>query len=123
MKKISVGLLEFGTVGSGMAKILLQSPQVIESRLGATLALKWIADLDLETDRGVAVDNGVLTTDAGEVINDPEVDIVVELIGGYDAAKRFILQAIENGKHVVTANKALLAAHGDEIFRQHRKRV
>ena len=116
MKKISVGLLGFGTVGSGMAKILLQNSQVIESRLGATLALKWIADLDLETDRGVAVDNGVLTTDAGEVINDPEVDIVVELIGGYDAAKRFILQAIENGKHVVTANKALLAAHGDEIF-------
>ena len=116
MKSINVGLLGFGTVGSGMAKILLQSPQVIESRLGATLALKWIADLDLETDRGVAVDKGILTTDAGEVINDPEVDIVVELIGGYDTAKRFILQAIENGKHVVTANKALLAAHGDEIF-------
>jgi homoserine dehydrogenase len=116
MKTINVGLLGFGTVGSGMAKILLQSPEVIESRLGATLALKWIADLDLETDRGVAVDTGILTTDAGEVINDPEVDIVVELIGGYETAKRFILKAIENGKHIVTANKALLAAHGDEIF-------
>jgi homoserine dehydrogenase len=116
MKTINVGLLGFGTVGSGMAKILLQSPEVIESRLGATLALKWIADLDLDTDRGVAVDTGILTTDAEEVINDPEVDIVVELIGGYETAKRFILQAIENGKHIVTANKALLAAHGDEIF-------
>ena len=116
MKTINVGLLGFGTVGSGMAKILLQSPEVIESRLGATLALKWIADLDLDTDRGVAVDTGILTTDAQEVINDPEVDIVVELIGGYETAKRFILQAIEKGKHIVTANKALLAAHGDEIF-------
>jgi homoserine dehydrogenase len=116
MKKINVGLLGFGTVGSGMAKILLQSPEVIESRLGATLALKWIADLDLESDRGVAVDNGILTTDAGKVINDPEVDIVVELIGGYEPAKSFILEAIDNGKHIVTANKALLAAHGDEIF-------
>jgi len=116
MKIINVGLLGFGTVGSGMAKILLQSPEVIESRLGATLALKWIADLDLDTDRGVAVDTGILTTDAQEVINDPEVDIVVELIGGYETAKRFILQAIENGKHIVTANKALLAVHGDEIF-------
>jgi homoserine dehydrogenase len=116
MKTINVGLLGFGTVGSGMTKILLQSPEVIESRLGATLALKWIADLDLKRDRGVAVDQGILTTDAGEVINDPEVDIVVELIGGYEPAKGFILKAIENGKHVVTANKALLAAHGDEIF-------
>ncbi|UCD87850.1 MAG: homoserine dehydrogenase [Desulfobacterales bacterium] len=116
MKTINIGLLGFGTVGCGMTKILLQSPGVIESRLGATLALKWIADLDLEGDRGVPVDESILTTDAGEVINDPEVDIVVELIGGYEPAKRFILKAIENGKHVVTANKALLAAHGDEIF-------
>lgn len=116
MKTINVGLLGFGTVGSGTAKILLESQDVIESRLGATLALKWIADLDLERDRGVAVSREILTTDAGKVLNDPEVDIIVELIGGYDTAKRLILQAIENGKHVVTANKALLAAHGDEIF-------
>lgn len=116
MKTINVGLLGFGTVGSGTAKMLLESQDVIESRLGATLALKWIADLDLERDRGVAVSREILTTDAGKVLNDPEVDIIVELIGGYDTAKRLILQAIENGKHVVTANKALLAAHGDEIF-------
>ncbi len=116
MKKIRVGLLGFGTVGSGMAKILLENQDVIESRLGASLELRWIADLDLETDRGVSVDRKILTTDANIVINDPEVDIVVELIGGYEPAKTFILQAIEKGKQVVTANKALLAAYGDEVF-------
>ena len=116
MRTMKVGLLGFGTVGSGVAKILLESPEVIESRLGARLALKWIAALDLKRDRRVTVDKKILTTDAKKVINDPEVDIVVELIGGYDPATGFILQAIENGKHVVTANKALLAAHGDEIF-------
>ncbi len=116
MNKIRIGLLGFGTVGSGTAKILLENRDVIASRFGAHLELKWIADLDLETDRGVSVDEKILTTDANMVINDPEVDIVVELIGGYEPAKSFILQAIEKGKHVVTANKALLAAHGDEIF-------
>ncbi len=116
MKKIQVGLLGFGTVGSGVVKILLENREVIESRLGASLALKWIADLDLERDREVVVDTGLLTTDSEMVIDDPEVDIVVELIGGYEPAKSFILKAIENGKHIVTANKALLAAHGDEIF-------
>jgi homoserine dehydrogenase len=116
MKKIHVGLLGFGTVGSGTAKILLENREVIESRLGASLELKWIADLDIETDRGVAVDQRILTTDAGLVVNDPGVDVIVELIGGYEPAKSFMLKAIENGKHVVTANKALLAAHGDEIF-------
>ena len=116
MKQIHIGLLGFGTVGSGMVKILLENREVIESRLGASLALKWIADLDLERDRGVAVDASLLTTDAEMIVDDPEVDIVVELVGGYEPAKSFILKAIENGKHVVTANKALLAAHGDEIF-------
>ncbi len=116
MKKIQVGLLGFGTVGTGVVKILLENREVIESRLGATLALKWIADLDLERGREVVVDTGLLTTDSEMVIDDPEVDIVVELIGGYEPAKSFILKAIENGKHIVTANKALLAAHGDEIF-------
>ena len=122
MKKIYVGLLGFGTVGSGMVKILLENREVIESRLGASLALKWVADLDLERDRGVPVDPGLLTTDAEAVINDQEVDILVELMGGYEPARSFILKAIENGKHVVTANKALLAAHGDEIFSAASKR-
>ncbi len=116
MKKIDVGLLGFGTVGSGMVKILLENRKVIESRVGASLVIKWIAARNLKRDRGVVVDTGLLTTDAEMVIDDPEVDIVVELIGGYEPAKSFILKAIENGRHVVTANKALLAAHGDEIF-------
>lgn len=116
MKKINVGLLGFGTVGSGMAKILLTNQDVIESRLGTSLTLKWIADLDIERDRGFAVDPGILTKDAAAVIRDPDVDIVVELIGGYEPAKSFILKAIDQGKHIVTANKALLAKHGDEVF-------
>jgi homoserine dehydrogenase len=116
MKKINVGLLGFGTVGSGMAKILLNNQDVIESRLGTSLTLKWIADLDIERDRGFAVDPGILTTDASAVIHDRDVDIVVELVGGYEPAKSFILKAIDQGKHVVTANKALLAKHGDEVF-------
>jgi homoserine dehydrogenase len=116
MKKIQVGLLGFGTVGSGMVKILLENREVIESRLGASLALKRIAVHDLEKDRGVAVDASLLTTNAEMVIDDPEVDIVVELIGGYEPAKTLMLRAIENGKQVVTANKALLAAYGGEIF-------
>lgn len=116
MKKIHIGLLGFGTVGSGMVKILLENREVIESHLGASLALKRIAVHDLERDRGVAVDASLLTTDVETVIDDPEVDIVVELIGGYEPAKSFILRAIENGKQVVTANKALLAAYGNEIF-------
>jgi homoserine dehydrogenase len=116
MKKINVGLLGFGTVGSGMAKILLNNQDVIESRLGTSLTLKWIADHDIERDRGFAVDPGILTTDVEAVIGDPDIDIVVELVGGYEPAKTFILKAIEQGKHVVTANKALLAKHGDEVF-------
>jgi homoserine dehydrogenase len=116
MKKINVGLLGFGTVGSGMAKILLNNQGVIESRLGTSLTLKWIADHDIERDRGFAVDPGILTTDVEAVIGDPDIDIVVELVGGYEPAKTFILKAIEQGKHVVTANKALLAKHGDEVF-------
>ena len=116
MKTINVGVLGFGTVGSGMVKIMLDNADVIQARLGAALTLKWIADHHPERDRGFPVDASILTTDAEAVVNDPEVDIVVELIGGYEAARSLILKAIENGKHVVTANKALLAAYGDEVF-------
>jgi len=116
MRKICIGLLGFGTVGSGTAKILVENREVLKSRLGADLELKWIADLDITRDRGIAVDRKILTTNAEAVINDPEVDVVVELIGGYVPAKQFILKALKNGKQVVTANKALLASHGNEIF-------
>jgi homoserine dehydrogenase len=118
MKEIKVGLIGFGTVGSGVVGILQKNSRLIEKRMGAKLVLKRIADIDLETDRGVKLKPGVLTRRAEDVIKDPEIDIVVELIGGIEPAKTFILKAIRNKKHVVTANKALLALHGDEIFRE-----
>jgi len=118
MREIKVGLIGFGTVGSGVARILQKNSRLIEKRMGARLILKRIADVDLKTDRGVKLKPGVLTPRAEEVIRDPEIDIVMELIGGIEPAKTFILRAIRNRKHIVTANKALLALHGDEIFRE-----
>jgi homoserine dehydrogenase len=117
MEKIKVGLIGFGTVGSGVVKILQKNSRLIENRMGAKIVLKRIADIDLKTDRGVRLGPGSLTTKADEVIKDPEIDIVMELMGGIEPAKTFILRAIQNRKHIVTANKALLALHGDEIFR------
>ncbi|MBF0565476.1 MAG: homoserine dehydrogenase [Nitrospirae bacterium] len=114
---INVGIIGFGTVGSGTAKILLNNRALIKKRTGLDLNLKRIADLDVVTDRGVKVPDGVLTTSASDVLNDPDIQIVVELIGGIQPAKKFILEAIGNGKNVVTANKALLATHGEDIFK------
>ncbi|NGZ02699.1 MAG: homoserine dehydrogenase [Nitrospira sp. WS238] len=114
--RIGVGIVGFGTVGAGVAKILLNSATLITRRVGASIELVRVADLDIARDRGVALAPGVLTTDAKQVLSDPNIDIVIELIGGYDTAKRVILEAIAAGKHVVTANKALLAVHGEEIF-------
>ena len=116
MKAIQVGLIGFGTVGSGVVKVLRQNADVIEKRMGRPVVLARIADLDVTTDRGVQVPAGTLTTKVGDILDDPAIDIVVELIGGHEPAKRFILQAIERKKSVVTANKALLADHGEEIF-------
>jgi homoserine dehydrogenase len=116
MKDIYVGLLGFGTIGAGVVKLLAGNGGLIEEKLGARLTLKRIADLDITTDRGVPVDAGVLTRNADDVLTDPDISVVIELIGGYEPAKSFVLKAIENGKHVVTANKALLALHGREIF-------
>jgi homoserine dehydrogenase len=116
METIKVGLLGFGTIGVGVVKTMLEQKSLLRSRLGVTLELKKIADLDITTPRDVDVDRALLTTDAHEILNDPDIQIVVELIGGYEPAKSLILQAIRNGKHVVTANKALLAVHGGEIF-------
>lgn len=118
MREIKVGLIGFGTVGTGVVTILQKNSKLIERRMGARLILKRIADIDLKTDRGVKLKPGVLTRRAEDVIRDPEIDIIMELIGGAEPAKTFILQAIRNKKHIVTANKALLALHGDEIFRE-----
>ncbi len=118
MKEIKVGLIGFGTVGGGVVKILQKNFRLIEKRMGAKIVLKRIADMDLKTDRGVKLSLGVLTRRAEDIIEDPEIDIVMELMGGIEPAKTFILSAIRNKKHIVTANKALLALHGDEIFRE-----
>lgn len=114
MKKIKIGIIGFGTVGAGVAANLLNNGEVIAKRTGIELELTGIADLDITTDRGVAVPPGILTTDAAALI--AKVDVVVELIGGTTAAKKFILAALQAGKPVVTANKALLALHGEELF-------
>ncbi len=116
MNEISIGLIGFGTVGSGVVKILQENQDLLRARVGIPLRLKRIADLDLESDRGIQVDRSVLTTDANAILHDPEISIVIELIGGYEPARTFILEAFRNGKQVVTANKALLAEHGTEIF-------
>lgn len=117
MKEINIGLLGCGTVGTGVAKILIENKDLISSRVGASLTLKYIADIDTEKDRGVRFDSGVLIADAHKVVNDPDIDIIVEMIGGEGIAKNLIIEALDNRKHVVTANKALLAKHGNVIFK------
>jgi len=118
MKEIKIGILGLGTVGTGIAKILYDNAPLITSRLGATLTLKKCADIDLQKNRGIQFEDGVLTSDAYEVVNDPEIDIVLEMIGGETIAKDLILKAIDNGKHIVTANKALLASQGNMLFKK-----
>jgi len=116
MKSVKVGLIGFGTIGCGVVKILQDNQEIIKDRLGLSVDVIKIADLDITTVREVKVEAGVLTTNADEVLDHPDIDIVVELIGGYEPARSFILKAIQNNKHVVTANKALLAKHGEEVF-------
>ncbi len=116
MKAIKVGLLGFGTVGSGVVRLLTEQREMLARRLGTDLVLARIADPDLERPRPVTVPRELLTARAADVLDDPEIDIVVELIGGLDPARDYMLTAIERGKHVVTANKALLAHHGNELL-------
>lgn len=116
MKEIRVGLIGFGTVGTGLVRVLAENQDQIRRRAGIPIRIARIADLDVTTDRGVKVDPSILTTDAKPILSDPGIDVVVELIGGYEPAKSFILEAIRNKKHVVTANKALLAKAGEEIL-------
>lgn len=116
MQQVNVGIIGFGTVGSGTVEILLQNRDIISDRVGSEIIVKKIADLDIQSDRGISIEPGVLTTEGMEVVDDPEIDIVVELIGGVKEAKNYILKAMKKGKHVVTANKALLAEYGKEIY-------
>src|SRR5512132_2242848 len=126
MKPINVGLLGLGTVGLGTWTVLRRNEEEITRRAGRPIRITWIAERALDRARELikGADGVHLTDDARVVLTNPDVDIVIELIGGLEPARTFVLQAIENGKHVVTANKALLARHGNEIFAAaHRKGV
>lgn len=116
MKPVQVGLIGFGNVGSGVVRLLIEHGDRFRRRLGTALQLKKVADIDPDRPRPVALPPGLLTDQAREILNDPEIDIVVELIGGTVEAYDLIMAAMARGKHVVTANKALLALHGNEIF-------
>ncbi len=116
MKSVNVGIIGFGTVGAGTVEALVKNREIIRNRVGAEIVVRRIADLDVSSDRGVTINPEVLTPDAMEIIEDPEIQIVAELMGGVDKARDFILSAMEHGKHVVTANKALLAEQGREIY-------
>ena len=116
MKPIQVGLLGIGTVGSGTFNVLTRNAQEIQRRAGRGIAITMVADLDVARAKAVVGEGVQVVDDARKVIANPEIDIVIELIGGYGIAKALVLEAIAAGKHVVTANKALLAVHGTEIF-------
>ena len=117
MDAVKVGLLGLGTVGGGTATVLTRNAEEIQARLGRAIQISHAAGLGITSQTLLDPATTKLTEDAFEVVNDPEVEIVVELIGGYTLAKELVLKAIENGKHVVTANKALIATHGPEILR------
>ncbi|NDI84314.1 homoserine dehydrogenase [Undibacterium crateris] len=117
MKPIKVGLLGIGTVGSGTFNVLKRNQQEIMRRAGRSIEITMIADLNTERARELAGDSCEVVNDGNLVVTHPDIDIVIELIGGYGIAKDLVLKAIANGKHVVTANKALLATHGNEIFK------
>ena len=117
MKEIKIGVLGFGTVGAGVVEGIQKNGTLMAERTGLLPVVAKIADLDIETDRGITVPDGVLTTDAMSVICDPDIDLIVELVGGTSVARTFTLEALKQGKPVVTANKALLADYGEEIYR------
>ncbi|MDX9706305.1 MAG: homoserine dehydrogenase, partial [Azospira sp.] len=116
MKPINVGLVGIGTVGGGTWAVLQRNAEEITRRAGRPIRITVVADKNVELAKQVTGGACRITDDAFAVVNDPDVEIVVELIGGYGVARDVVMQAIANGKHVVTANKALLAVHGTEIF-------
>jgi len=116
VKSINVGLLGIGTVGGGAYRVLARNQEEIGRRAGCSITMKVVADKDLDKVRSIVGERALVTANALEVVDNPEIDIIVELIGGTGIARELILKAIAKGKHVVTANKALLAQHGNEIF-------
>ncbi len=122
MSTIGVGVLGFGTVGSGVVHLIQERAELVRGRTGIDVRLRWVADPDTRRQRSVALRGAPLVADAESRLGDPDVQVVVELIGGIEPARRLILSAIAAGKHVVTANKALLSRHGAEIFAAARTR-
>ena len=116
MESVNIGVIGFGTIGSGVVEALLKKRQYLKDKTGLNINLKAICDKDLKTKRHISVKKSLLTKDADRILNDPQIDIVVELIGGIYPAKEIIKKALQNGKHVVTANKALLCHKGAELF-------
>jgi len=121
MKDISIGLLGFGAIGTGVVKLLQRNGSLINRRLGARLILARVADVRPGPRPGAKLKRGIFTTDAEAVIDDPNIPIIIELIGGDTVALKLVRRALEKGKHVVTANKALLAKHAEELFRAAQK--
>ena len=115
-RKVKIGLIGFGKVGTGVLKLLRSNRSLIYQKIGAGLEIKRICDVDIRSSRGVRVDKKILTKKISDIINDPEIDIVIELIGGIDTADKAVISAIGKGKHVVTANKALMSRYWDRIF-------
>ena len=120
MNHVTIGLIGLGTVGTGVARLLTEHPERIARRAGRAVRWKWAAVRDLRKKRDVSLDGVRVTTDVLELIDDPEVDIIIETMGGVEPALDYVLEALAAGKHVVTANKALLAEHGSKVFAQGR---
>jgi homoserine dehydrogenase len=118
LRKINIGLIGFGNIGCGVVKILQQRKSLLSQKIGIEIIIKRICDKDLGRKRDISIDRNLLTSNVNEIIDDPQIDIVVELIGGLSPAKEFILASLKKGKHVVTANKALLAKCGNELFQE-----
>ena len=116
MSELRVGLIGLGNIGTGVARILIEQQELIATRLGKQVRLVAACDMNLTRERGIDLSAVRLTSSAEEILAADDIDVVVELIGGYEPARSFVLQALENGKHVVTANKALIAKHGEELF-------
>ena len=122
MREVGIGIAGFGTVGGGVLSILRRHAGDIEARLGARIVVRRVAVRDPEKDRPVGVERGLVTTRLDDLLDDPAIAVVVELIGGVDQAFDLVKGALARGKHVVTANKALLAARGEELFRLAREK-
>jgi len=117
-RKINIGVIGFGTIGSAVVKLLLGKRKLFRDRTGIDLNLSLVCDKDMRSKRDVNVPRKMFTKDINKIIHDPDIDVVVELIGGVHPAKEIVIKSLESGKHVVTANKLLLAMHGEEIFKK-----